>query len=203
MRRGLRLTVFIGLPASAGLVLLHQPVVQLVYQRGAFSLEDATLVATILAGYASAIWAYTLTHVITRAFYAAGRAGEPVRISVMMVALNVGLNFVLVWPLRAAGLAWSTAVCAAIGVILLLWRLRGIVHKPVDGAVQASWIRSALATAIMGAALAPPLLLVDATAWGPAGGAVFTASLVLGGATVYLLATRIMRCEELTWLRRK
>jgi len=203
VRRGLRLTVFIGLPASAGLALLHQPVVQLVYQRGAFSLEDATLVATILTGYASAIWAYTLTHVITRAFYAAGRAGEPVRISVMMVALNVGLNFVLVWPLRAAGLAWSTAVCAVIGVILLLWRLRGIVHKPVDGAVQASWIRSALATAIMGAALGPPLLLVDATAWGPAGGAVFTASLVLGGATVYLLAARVMRCEELTWLRRK
>ena len=125
------------------------------------------------------------------------------RISVMMVALNVGLNFVLVWPLRAAGLAWSTAVCAVIGVILLLWRLRGIVHKPVDGAVQASWIRSALATAIMGAALGPPLLLVDATAWGPVGGAVFTASLVLGGATVYLLAARVMRCEELTWLRRK
>ncbi|HEX7011009.1 MAG TPA: murein biosynthesis integral membrane protein MurJ, partial [Phycisphaeraceae bacterium] len=52
LRHGLRLSVFIGLPASVGLILVRVPLARVVFERQAFTLQDSLAVATILAGYA-------------------------------------------------------------------------------------------------------------------------------------------------------
>jgi len=49
-------------------------------------------VAFVLLGFGSAVWAYSLIQVLTRAFYAKGDAGRPVRVAVAMVGLNPALN---------------------------------------------------------------------------------------------------------------
>lgn len=201
LRRGLRLTVFIALPAGVGLLVLRVPVVRLIYQRGAFTPEDVQLVAGILAGYASAVWAYALILVITRAFYAAGNRTDPVRISVWMVLLNVTLNLVLVWWLHAAGLAWSTALCAVVGVVLLLYRLRRIVPTPVDRTVRAGWSRSALATTVMAGVLLVALALIGEEGSSTLRLAVEAVALVGLGTATYFITARCLGCEELSWLR--
>ena len=115
LRRGLRLVVFIGLPASAGLVLVRTSLAAAVFEGGRFSPDDTARVGRILLGYAPAVWAYSMVHVLTRGFYARGNSVTPVRIAIGVVALNLALNCTLIWtPLREAGLAWSTAVCAMI-----------------------------------------------------------------------------------------
>ena len=123
VRRGLRLTVFIALPAGVGLILVREPLVRTVYERGQFDAADSVRVASILAGYAASIWAYAMTHVLTRAFYAREDAATPLRVSLAMVGLNLVLNLTLIWPLGAAGLAWSTAISGAGQAGLLVWVL--------------------------------------------------------------------------------
>ena len=150
LRRGLRLVVFIGLPASAGLIIVAQPLSATILQGGDFSASDSDRVAFVLLGYATAVWAYSMTHVLTRAFYALGEVKTPVRIALSMVALNLVLNCTLIWtPLKESGLAWSTAICAVIQASLLLWRANSKIKNIVDKSVIISWTKTILATIVM------------------------------------------------------
>ena len=98
---GLRLTIFLGLPAGVGLILVREPLIRLLFERGVFTSEDTIRVAHILIGYAISVWAYSLIHVLTRAYYAHKDSLTPLKISVSMVALNLVLNLTLIWPLGA------------------------------------------------------------------------------------------------------
>ena len=130
LRRGLRLSLLIGLPSAAGLMVLATPVCRVVFEAGRFTTDDAARTAAVLTGYAAGLWAYTLTHVLTRAFYALDDAKTPLRVSLGLVGFNLTLNLTLVWPLGVAGLAWSTAISASLQVALLLVLLRRRVSPP-------------------------------------------------------------------------
>ncbi|MFI4862267.1 MAG: murein biosynthesis integral membrane protein MurJ [Phycisphaerales bacterium JB063] len=203
LRQGLRLTVFIGLPASVGLLLVRVPLSRVVYERGAFATGDSLRVATILAGYATSVWAYSMMHTITRGFYALKDAKTPLKISVGMVALNLTLNLTLIWPLGAAGLAWSTAVSAIAQAALLLLFIRRRVAHPIDASVLKSWGRTALASAAMAAALWPALWWFDPATLSRSGCALLLCGMTLGGAAVVLVIAKLAGAEELRWVMRR
>lgn len=202
LRHGLRLTVFIGLPASVGLILVREPLTRVVFERGAFTAEDTMRVATILMGYSASVWAYSMTHVLTRAFYAKHDAKTPLKISMVMVVFNLALNLTLIWPLGVAGLAWSSAISAVGQVIFLLIFIRKHVDRPVDGSVLAGWARTAALTIVMGGAVWFYLGFTDEWAhnfWRQA--AVLGGAVILGGIIV-LGGAWLTRAEELKWLKR-
>jgi putative peptidoglycan lipid II flippase len=195
LRNGLRLTVFIGLPASAGLILVRLPLTQVVFQRGAFEAGDSERVAWILVGYASAIWAYSMTHVLARAFYALKDARTPLVVSVAMVLLNLSLNLTLIWSMGAAGLAWSTALCAVCQTVILTVALGRYIDVPIDRHVLLGWLRTAILTAMMVAALIPLL-----GRFGPASQLLV---MVVGGSLVFAAGAWLTRAPELGWLLRR
>jgi putative peptidoglycan lipid II flippase len=186
-----------------GLLLVREPLVRLIYQRGAFEAADAARVAWVLMGYASGVWAYSLMHVLTRGFYARQDASTPLRVSVAAVGLNLSLNLVLIWPMGAAGLAWSTAISATAQAGVLLWLTRRTGVQVVDGEVGRSWGRTAVATGAMAGAVGlwwwavPP---GELGAWGSAGW--LLAAVGLGAGTVLGVAWA-MGSAELGWLRRR
>jgi putative peptidoglycan lipid II flippase len=203
LRRGLRLVVFIGLPASVGLILVREPLTAAVFQGGDFTPEDTARVARVLMGFAPAIWAYSMTHTLTRAFYARGDSMTPVKVAVGMVALNFGLNVTLIWtPLKEAGLAWSTSTCAILQVMILLRLTRRHAPRVVDRSVATSWLRTTIVTAAMGAAvwiadalLTAPMPLAGTWRWAM----IELLVLVGAGAMVVLIASVAMRMPELRW----
>jgi putative peptidoglycan lipid II flippase len=199
LQRGLRLVMFIGLPASAGLVLVRRPLAAVFLEGGAFTASDSGQVARVLLGYGSAVWAYSTIHVLARAYYARGDSLTPLRVAMAMVALNLALNVTLIWtPLREAGLAWSTATCAVIQMTLLLTLLRRRIGRLVDPAVVGSWARTAAMTAVMAACVAIVLwLLGPGATWGGQ-----VVALVAGtgtGVAVFVGAARALRMPELRW----
>ena len=167
LRRGLRLVIFIGVPASVGLALMGPLLVGTILEGGRFSSGDVDRVAFVLYGYASGVWAYSMIHLFTRAFYAAGDARTPVTVAVAIVALNLLLNCTLIWtPLREAGLAWSTSVCAIIQAIVLLAligrRAPGILQREVGSSVAVTLFL----TAVMAAAVAAVIrFMPEARSW--------------------------------------
>jgi len=202
VRRGLRLVVFIGLPASAGLMLVRESLAAVILEGGDFGAKDTARVAFVLLGYAPAIWAYSMTHVLTRAFFARGDSTTPVKVAVAMVALNLTLNLTLIWtPLRESGLAWSTAACAIIQTIILSRLLTARVGRLADRAVTGSWGRTLAATVLMSAAVAIVAGLLPETGeterW--RGSLLVLAALVTTGAVVYVTAALALRMPELRW----
>jgi putative peptidoglycan lipid II flippase len=120
LRRGVRLSLYIGFPASIGLLIVGGPLIQVLYSGfgDGFSDEGVKRASSVLIGYSFAVWAYSLNQLYTRAFYAQGDTRTPMRIALVMVTVNISLNLVLIWWLKEAGLAWSTAICA---ILQMMW----------------------------------------------------------------------------------
>lgn len=200
VRRGLRLVIFIGLPASAGLILVRQPLTAVILQGGDFTTADTTRVARVLLGYAPAIWAFSMTHVLTRAFYARGDAMTPVKTGVCVVVLNLVLNCTLIWtPLREAGLAWSTGICSIIQVIVLNILLRRRIGPLVDRDVMMSWCRSLIATILMIGSLIVLMFLLPEAGESWVSALAVLIALVAAGGLVFALAALLMKMPELPW----
>lgn len=117
---GLRLVLFLGLPASAGLALLSDPVARLLFEHGAFTADDAARVARMIACYGLGVWAYCALPVMVRGFYALGDLRTPVKAGLAAMAVNLVLNLVLLWPLAEAGLALATSLAACLQLALLM-----------------------------------------------------------------------------------
>ncbi len=116
---GLRLVLFLAVPAAAGLVLLAEPLARLLFQRGEFTAEDTGRTARMIACYGAGAWAYCSLPVLVRGFYALGNRTTPVRVGAAVVLFNLALNLTLIWFLAEAGLAVATSVSAALQVLLL------------------------------------------------------------------------------------
>jgi len=206
LRRGLRLSLFIGLPASVGLVLVRTDLITVIYGGGADATWGPGAVArsaAVLAGFAPAVWAYSLNHVFTRAFYARGDTTTPMRLALAMVGLNLALNLTLVWPLREAGLAWSTAISAVVQCVVLGWLLsRRLPDRAIDGETWAAFGRVALVAAVMGAALfALGRAWPEPVRW--SGHLLRLAVAVVIGAGTYGVGALALRMPEARWLLRR
>ena len=117
--QAIRVVLFIGIPASMGLILLRMPLIELFYERNAFTAESTYRTAAVILFYSLGVWAYSASHVIVRAFYSMQDTITPVKVGAAMVGLNLVLNLTLIWFLREGGLALATAISATVQVIIL------------------------------------------------------------------------------------
>jgi putative peptidoglycan lipid II flippase len=117
---GLRLVLFLGVPAGAGLVLLSDPLARLLFEHGEFTAEDAARVARMIACYGLGVWAFCALPVMVRGFYALGDLRTPVKAGLAAMAANLAMNLALLWPLAEAGLAVSTSLAAIFQLVLLV-----------------------------------------------------------------------------------
>lgn len=148
---GLRLVLFLALPAAAGLVLLADPVARLLFERGEFTAEDTGRTARMIACYGAGAWGYCSLPVLVRGFYALGNRTTPVRIGAAIVLFNLTLNLVLIWPLAETGLAVATSVSAALQVLLLAGIFSGQCSRLDWSALLKTLGRSLAATGVMSA----------------------------------------------------
>jgi putative peptidoglycan lipid II flippase len=210
LRRGVRLSLFIGLPASLGLLLVREEMVRVLFGggsgkagTGSFSEDGLVRSALVLAGFAPSIWAYSLNHVLTRAFYARGDTTTPMRLAIAAVVLNLSLNLVLVWQLGEAGLAWATGISAAIQCLALLMLVeRKLGVAPIDAPTRAGVARLALASCLMGLGVWTVLwLLPPGPAWGMS--LLRLAAGVIVGAGLYAALCVVMKLPELRWITQR
>jgi putative peptidoglycan lipid II flippase len=116
---GLRLVLLLALPSAVGLVIFAEPIARLMFQHGRFTDADTLRTARMIAIYGAGVWAYCSLPVLVRGFYAMNDRIGPLRIALAAVALNLLLDFILIWPLAEAGLAFATVATAAVQVAAL------------------------------------------------------------------------------------
>ncbi|MFP6613349.1 MAG: murein biosynthesis integral membrane protein MurJ [Pirellulales bacterium] len=116
---GLRLVLFLAVPASAGLILLAEPLARLLFERGEFTAVDTSRTARMIVCYGLGAWASCSLPVLVRGFYALGDLSTPIKTGAAIVGLNLALNLILIWPLAEAGLAVATSISAAAQAVIL------------------------------------------------------------------------------------
>lgn len=195
---GLRLMLAIGIPASIGLVILADPITRLFFQYGEFDASAAGQTAGMIAVYSSAVWAYCGLLIVQRGFFALGDRTTPVRMGKLAVALNLGLNFALLWPLGGNGLALATAVTAMLQFVVTTILLQSHVGRFDWHSFGVTLAKTILAGGLMAAVCVGVMSSLGA-------GDTFAARVVqvvgplLAGVVTFAFAARVLGLQE-PWL---
>lgn len=120
----MRLVFFITIPASVGLIVLHRPIIRLIYQWKAFGVASTDMTASALMYYAIGLAAYAAVRITAQTFYALKDTLTPAKIGACAVAVNALLNLLLMYHLGAGGLALATSLAALFNASWLLYLLR-------------------------------------------------------------------------------
>ena len=115
--RGINLLSVLSIPFTFGAALYATPLVQVVFERGAFSGTATGLVAVSFFYYILRTPFYAVSSLLNNAFYSMKETRAAVICSIVAVLTNISLNFVLVGPLGVAGLAIATSVAELVGMI--------------------------------------------------------------------------------------
>jgi putative peptidoglycan lipid II flippase len=152
--RGLELALLLTLPAAMGLAVLAQPILAVLFQRGAFSASDTAATAAALAAYAAGLPAFVLIKVLAPAFFARHDTATPVKVAVTAMAVNLGLTLVLMRVLAHVGIALATSCAGWLNALTLLVLLVRREHFALDRRARRNLPRIAIAAIGMGVVLA-------------------------------------------------
>ncbi len=117
--RALEFALAITLPAAVGLIILGGPLVALLFERGAFTSDDALATGYTLSAFAAGLPAYVLVKILSTQFFARQDTKTPMKVAMAAVGLNFILNCLLIGPFSYVGLALSTAIAAWFNAICL------------------------------------------------------------------------------------
>jgi putative peptidoglycan lipid II flippase len=130
LARAMRLGLLLTIPSTAGLIMLAEPIISVLYQHGKFSAYQAAQAAGALRFYAIGLAGYAALKVLVNAFYALERRKTPMIVSFAAVGLNLLFNWIftfrLGWGYR--GLAFSTGCIATFNFLLLYALMRRHLH---------------------------------------------------------------------------
>jgi putative peptidoglycan lipid II flippase len=194
----LRLVFFVTLPAMVGLIVLRLPILNLLFQRGAFTAHSTEMTAQALLYYALGLAAFAGVRIIVPAFYSLQDTKTPVKVAVVALLANAGLGAVLMNPLRHGGLALATSLAAGLNFALLVILLRRKLGKIGASNIARSFFKNLGASLLMGAAV---LAICSGGPWQKTGVTIEKIWLLLGailaGIAVYVGACYFFGSQEL------
>ena len=126
----LRIVSFITIPAAVGLVILREPIVQVLFQHGLFVAESTRLTARALLYYSMGLPAFAAVKLIVPAFYSTQDTRTPVRVAGITLLANVVLNVIFLFyffaKFKNGGPALASALAGYInvGILFVIFRLR-------------------------------------------------------------------------------
>ncbi|HCC82455.1 MULTISPECIES: murein biosynthesis integral membrane protein MurJ [unclassified Methylophaga] len=130
----LRWVFLIGTPAAIGLIILAEPLLLTLFQYGEFTPNDAHQASLSLMAYGLGLLPFIFIKVLAPGFYARQDTKTPVKIGIIAMISNMGLNIVLMIYLAHVGLALATALSAMLNAGLLYYTLRKkAVYQPIAG----------------------------------------------------------------------
>jgi putative peptidoglycan lipid II flippase len=197
----LRLTMFVVIPASVALIVIGEPIIALLFQRGRFDAAMTRATYETLVGFTVSLWAGAGIRQVVPVFYALKDSRAPVRAAAVALVVYLAAGLSLMWPLRHTGLALAVSLSTIVNFTLLVTMLRRRLGPLGLGRVGTSALRALLAALVMGA-----------VAWGlcrltvlPGLGRGWPRAAVILGAVgvsmaVYLVAAWAFRSPEVTTL---
>ena len=151
--RALEFAFFLMLPAALALIVLAEPLIAVLFQRGAFDARAVEATAAALRAFAVGLPAFMLIKALTPGYYAREDTATPVKIAGISAALNILFSLALMGPLAHVGIALATSLASWVnaGLLALLLRRRG--QLEIDHRLKRRLPRTFVAAGLMAAAV--------------------------------------------------
>jgi putative peptidoglycan lipid II flippase len=200
------------LPSACGLIVLGEPIIRLIYVRGAFRESDVPMTALALAGYSIGLTGYAAIKVLSPAFYALDDAKTPMIIALASIVVNAGASFLFrnwlsgvgVTPDSPSGyghvgVALATSTVALVNFFALAVFMRHRIKRLNGRDVFSSFVRIAAASLVMSVvAYLSFRLLTNYFVSKPLSVKLVEAFVPIGlGGLCFLVAAKLLRIKEL------
>ena len=185
--RALAAALLLTLPAALGLLLLAEPIIRVLFERGAFTPEATAATAAALQAMAIGLPPAIASRILAPAYFAREDTGTPVRMAALSLAANLGLILLLIAPLAEAGIALAGSLAAWLHAGLLATGLARRGQLTLSGPFARDVGRAVAATAVM-----VVLLLALRPALTGLHEALALAALVAGGGLAFLLSATLL-----------
>lgn len=153
LRFSLGLLALVALPATAGLIVLREPIVRLLFQFGEFDAQSTRLTTFAILFHAPGIYFIAASRTLSQVFYGAKNLRTPAWCAFGAMLANIALCLTLAGPLGNGGIALANSLSALVSTALLAVFLRRTGVAPPLRAHGGTLLRTALAAAIMAGAL--------------------------------------------------
>ena len=188
--------LFLTIPASVVLIILRDPIVVLLFQRGLFDVESSRITSFALLFYAVGLFPHAMLEVLTRGFYALSDTRTPVALALLAMAINLGLAWAFLGPLEQGGLALALSLSTMVEALLLFELLRRRLRSLGEREVGISVGQTAVASVALALVSAVCLLLWEAGAEDALHALTVIALAAIAGVPAYLLTARWLGSEE-------
>ena len=150
--RSLEFCLLISLPSAVGLYFLANPIIYILFERGAFVAEDTIYTAKVLSMFAIGLPAYIFTKVLVTCFFAREDTKTPLYISIISVITNIILSLLLIQSMREMGIALATAISAWMNVLFLYVWLQIKRNISPDSQLFSNGLKIIISSVVMGIA---------------------------------------------------
>ncbi|MCK5167812.1 MAG: polysaccharide biosynthesis C-terminal domain-containing protein, partial [Rhodospirillaceae bacterium] len=151
--RALEFALLLTLPAAAALIIMPDIILQVLFERGAFTSEATQKTAAALAMFSLGLPAYVIIKALAPGFFSRGDTATPIKIGALCLVVNLVLNLLLMKPFAHVGIAAATVSASWINAGLLTWVLIRRGHFSFDERFKKHLPRQLLATAGMAVAI--------------------------------------------------
>jgi len=201
----MRAVFLISLPATIGLMVLGRPIVQFLFQHGAWSAQATQGTALALLYYAVGLVALDAQRIFTPLYYAQKDMMTPVKYSAVAMGVNILLNLALMMtPLSFAGIALASSLGAILNAWLLWWGLTRRFGRDFAGAIGSTLLRALVCALIMGAVCGLGFRVTERALHASGTIAVFglTFGWIVAGLAVYAVASHVAGLWDRAALKR-
>lgn len=203
MANGMRQILFVLLPAAAAILALSDPMIRLVYQRGAFNPGETTVVATALFWFAFSLPTNGLYLLQTRTFFSLQRPWQATTLALIDLVVSALAALALYKPYGVGGIVAGTGIGTTTAVIAQAVILRREFGGLELGRLFSTASRITIASAALaGVGWGVWFVLDDALGRGLAGQIVSLGSGLAVGAIAYLAVAKLLRVAELEQIMR-
>ncbi|MCR1935242.1 murein biosynthesis integral membrane protein MurJ [Clostridium tepidum] len=196
--RAINIILVIMVPAAVGIAILREPLINIIFKRGAFSNEAAYLTSQALLLFTPAMIAYGVRDILNKAFYAIKDTKTPMINSFIGIIINIVINVLLIKYLGVSGLTLATSISAIIITIIMLLDL----NKKLNGIdiknIIISFLKVILSALIMGiiVTFVNKLILLN-LGTGTKGSVISVLICMVVGATCYAIVIYLLKVEEI------
>jgi putative peptidoglycan lipid II flippase len=187
-----RMVCFIGLPAAAGLAVLSEPILKVIFERGAFTAQTATMASFSLTAYGLGLVSFMLVKVLAPGYFSRQDTQSPVKYGIICMVANMVFNLILVVPFEYIGLALATSLSGTLNAVLLYYGLRRDKVFALSNNAKKFILKSLCATLVMVLSLKGYTTMVSFADTVFANRALLLAFAIIFGALSYLLVCFIL-----------
>lgn len=201
LARSINIILIIMVPAAVGIAVLREPLINVIFKRGAFSQNAATLTSQALLLYTPAMIAYGVRDILNKAFYAIKDTKTPMINSFIGIIINIAINILLIKYLGVSGLTLATTISSIVITIMMLLDL----NKKLNGIDIRNMIISLVKVTLSALFMGVIVIVINKVTLislgnGTKGSAISILICMFIGAISYTLAIYLLKVKEIEYI---